>query len=40
MGSIFKPKMPPLPPPAAPPEVPSDELSPEEKERIRGQNEG
>ena len=34
MGSIFKPKMPPLPPPAAPPEVPSDELSPEEKERI------
>ena len=34
MGSIFKPKMPPLPPPAPPPEVPDDEISPEEKERI------
>ena len=35
MGSIFKPKMPALPPPAPPPEVPSDELSPEEKEKIK-----
>ena len=34
MGSIFKPKMPPLPPPAPPPEPPSEELSPEEKEKI------
>ena len=34
MGSIFKPKMPPLPPPAPPPEAPSEEISPEEKERI------
>jgi len=34
MGSIFKPKMPPLPPPAPPPEAPSEELSSEEKERI------
>ena len=35
MGSIFKPKMPPLPPPAPPPEAPSEEISPEEKERIK-----
>jgi len=34
MGSIFKPKMPSLPPPPPAPEVPSDEISPEEKERI------
>ena len=34
MGSLFKPKMPPLPPPAPPPEAPSEELSSEEKERI------
>jgi len=34
MGSIFKPKMPSLPPPPPAPEVPSDELSPEEKEKI------
>jgi len=34
MGSIFKPKMPSLPPPPPAPEPPSDELSPEEKERI------
>ena len=34
MGSIFKPKMPPLPPVAPPPEAPSSELSSEEKERI------
>jgi hypothetical protein len=31
MGSIFKPKMPPLPPVQAPPEAPSSELSDEEK---------
>ena len=35
MGSIFKPKMPALPPPPPPPEPPSTELSPEEKERIK-----
>ena len=35
MGSIFKPKMPSLPPPPPAPEPPSDELSPEEKERIK-----
>ena len=35
MGSIFKPKMPNLPPPPPAPEPPSDELSPEEKERIK-----
>ena len=34
MGSIFKPKMPPLPPVAPPPEAPSSELSSEEKEKI------
>jgi hypothetical protein len=34
MGSIFKPKMPSLPPPPPAPEPPSDELSPEEKEKI------
>ena len=34
MGSIFKPKMPPLPPVAPPPEPPSAELSAEEKARI------
>ena len=35
MVSIFKPKMPPLPPVAPPPEVPSEEISPEEKEKIK-----
>ena len=35
MGSIFKPKMPALPPPPPPPEPPSTELSPEEKEKIK-----
>ena len=35
MGSIFKPKMPSLPPPPPAPEPPSNELSPEEKERIK-----
>ena len=35
MGSIFKPKMPALPPPPPPPEPPSTELSPEEKETIK-----
>ena len=35
MGSIFKPKMPSLPPPPPAPEPPSDELTPEEKERIK-----
>jgi len=35
MGSIFKPKMPSLPPPPPAPEAPSDELSAEEKERIK-----
>ena len=34
MGSIFKPKMPSLPPPPPAPEPPSEELSPEEKEKI------
>ena len=34
MGSIFKPKIPPLPPVAPPPEPPTAELSAEEKERI------
>ena len=34
MGSIFKPKMPSLPPPPPAPEPPSNELSPEEKEKI------
>ena len=35
MGSIFKPKMPSLPPPPPAPEPPSDELTPEEKEKIK-----
>ncbi|BAQ85657.1 hypothetical protein [uncultured Mediterranean phage uvMED] len=35
MGSIFRPKMPALPPPPPPPEPISAELSPEEKERIK-----
>jgi hypothetical protein len=35
MGSIFKPKMPSLPPPPPAPEPPSDELSAEEKEAIK-----
>ena len=35
MGSIFKPKMPSLPPPPPAPEPPSDELSAEERERIK-----
>ena len=35
MGSIFKPKMPALPPPPPPPEPISAELSPEEKEIIK-----
>ena len=34
MGSIFKPKMPSLPPTPPAPEPPSDEISPEEKEKI------
>ncbi|NND23064.1 MAG: hypothetical protein HKN86_00040 [Acidimicrobiia bacterium] len=34
MGSIFKPKMPPLPPVQPAPEPPSAELSAEEKEAI------
>jgi len=37
MGSIFKPKMPSLPPVAPPPEPPSTELSAEEKERIKAE---
>ena len=35
MGSIFKPKMPSLPPPPPAPEPPSEELSAEEKEAIK-----
>jgi hypothetical protein len=34
MGSIFKPKMPPLPPVQPAPPPPSSEVSAEEKERI------
>ena len=34
MGSLFKPKMPPLPPVQPLPEPPSSEVSAEEKERI------
>ena len=34
MGSIFRPKMPPLPAVAPPPEPPKSELSSEDKERI------
>jgi len=35
MGSIFKPKMPPLPPVQPLPEAPKAELSAEEKEEIK-----
>ena len=35
MGSLFKPKMPPLPPVQPAPEPPKAELSPEEKQRIQ-----
>ena len=35
MGSIFKPKMPPLPPVQPLPEPPKAELSAEEKEKIK-----
>ena len=35
MGSIFSPKMPALPPVPPAPEPPSNELTPEEKERIK-----
>jgi hypothetical protein len=35
MGSIFKPKMPPLPPVQPMPEPPSSELSDEEKAQIK-----
>tara|TARA_R100001224_G_scaffold23333_2_gene12280 strand:- start:865 stop:1086 length:222 start_codon:yes stop_codon:yes gene_type:complete len=34
MGSIFRPKTPPLPPVPPAPEPPEAEISPEEKERI------
>ncbi len=34
MGSLFKPKMPPLPPVQPLPEPPSSEVSQEEKDRI------
>ena len=34
MGSLFRPKMPPLPPVAPPPEPPKSEVSSEDKERI------
>ena len=34
MGSLFRPKTPPLPPVPPAPEPPSEEISPEEKERI------
>ena len=34
MGSLFRPKMPPLPPVQPAPEPPSAEISAEEKERI------
>jgi hypothetical protein len=34
MGSIFKPKMPPLPPVQAPPPIPEPTISAEEKEQI------
>ena len=34
MGSLFKPKMPPLPPVQPLPEAPSTEVSQEEKDRI------
>ena len=35
MGSIFRPKTPPLPPVQAPPEAPSSELSDAEKAQIK-----
>ena len=35
MGSIFKPKMPPLPPVQAPPPAPSSEISDAEKAQIK-----
>ena len=35
MGSIFKPKMPALPPPPEPVEPPKAEISAEEKEKIK-----
>jgi len=34
MGSVFKPKMPPLPPVQPPPPMPEPEISAEEKERL------
>ena len=34
MGSILKPKMPPLPPVQPPPTIPEPEISAEEKERL------
>ncbi len=34
MGSLFRPKMPPLPPPPPAPEPPEAEISQEEKDRI------
>jgi hypothetical protein len=34
MGSVFKPKMPPLPPVQPPPPIPEPEISAEEKERL------
>lgn len=37
MGSIFKPKMPPLPPVQPLPEAPSTELSDEEKAKIKAE---
>ena len=37
MGSIFKPKMPPLPPVQPAPEPPSSELSDEEKAKIKAE---
>ena len=37
MGSILKPKMPSLPPPPAPVEAPEAELSPEEKAKIKSE---
>ena len=37
MGSIFKPKMPPLPPPPPPVEAPSSEISDEEKAAIKAE---
>ena len=34
MGSVFKPKMPPLPPVQPPPPIPEPTISAEEKERL------